>query len=67
MKLSLPAAEGKTRGRAVLRRLRTVLAALSGGRPLGLFAAGEWTDQVTGQITIRVRSDGAATARAVDL
>ena len=30
-------------------------------------AAGEWTDRVTGQITIRVRGDDAATARAVDL
>ena len=44
------------------------LAALSGLVARSAYsAAGEWTDQVTGQITIRVRGDDAVTARAVDL
>lgn len=44
------------------------LAALSGLVARSAYsAAGEWTDRVTGQITIRVRGDDAATARAVDL
>ena len=44
------------------------LAALSGLVARSTYsAAGEWTDQVTGQITIRVRGDDAVTARAVDL
>lgn len=44
------------------------LAALSGLVARSAYsAADEWTDRVTGQITIRVRGDDAATARAVDL
>ncbi|MDP3495859.1 MAG: cell division protein FtsX [Hyphomonadaceae bacterium] len=42
------------------------LAALSGLVARSAYsAADEWTDRVTGQITIRVRGDDAATARAV--
>ena len=44
------------------------LAALSGLVARSAYsAADEWTDRVTGQITIRVRGDDAATARAVAL
>lgn len=44
------------------------LAALSGLVARSAYSAADaWTDRVTGQITIRVRGDEAATLRAVDL
>lgn len=44
------------------------LAALSGLVARAAYSAADsWTDQVTGQITIRIRGDEAATAKAVDL
>jgi cell division transport system permease protein len=44
------------------------LAALSGLCARSAYAAADaWTDRVTGQITIRVRGDDAATARAVEI
>src|SRR5262249_30168540 len=43
------------------------LAALSGLVARSAYdAANTWTDQVTGQITIRIRGDDAATARALE-